>query len=334
MIRIKRDILSRSSIGVLATERSPAAATAANYVVGADLSLALFRNVEAVTYYARSRTPGQSGDEESYRGRFFFNGDKYGLDVDHLKVGGEFNPEVGFLARRDFRRTYLLARYSPRPRLRGIRRLSWDARLDNIAAASGGALQTRSATATFRTEFLSGESVTATLERSDDRPDQPFRLPGGLVVQPDAYEYIQGTIAMQIATQRRVNGTLTATTGGFYGGDQTTVSYNGRVELTSQLALEPRVSLTSITLEQRTVRTQLVSVRTTYGMTPRMFVSALLQYNSAAAIVGLNARLRWEYAPGSDLFLVYSEGHDTTVAGFRGQSNRQVVAKFTRLFRF
>jgi hypothetical protein len=176
--------------------------------------------------------------------------------------------------------------------------------------------------------------LTATLEQSDDRPDEPFRLPGGLVVQPGAYTYQQGTLGLQLGTQRRVNGTVSATTGGLYGGEQTTVSYNGRVEVTKQLAMEPRVSLSRIAIGDRTVHTQLLSVRTTYGMTPRMFVSALVQYNSAASIVGLNTRFRWEYAPGSDLFLVYSEGHDTTVDGFRGQSNRQLVAKFTRLFRF
>jgi hypothetical protein len=112
------------------------------------------------------------------------------------------------------------------------------------------------------------------------------------------------------------------------------VGYNGRVEITRQLALEPRVSFTRLALNDRTVHTRLVSVRTTFGMTARLFVSTLLQYNSAARVVGLNARLRWEYAPGSDLFLVYSEGRDTAVSGFGGQSNRQVVAKVTRLFRF
>jgi hypothetical protein len=335
VIRIKRDILRRSSVGLVATERAPSAtATGANYVIGADVSLALFRNVEAVSYYARSRTPGKSGDEESYRGRFFFNGDKYGLDLDHLKVGGAFNPELGFLVRDNMRRTYLLARYSPRPKLRGVRRLTWDGRVDNIAAAADGALQTRTGTGTFRTEFTSGDIVTATFERTDDRPERAFGLPGGLVVQPGTYAYDQGTLAYQLGNQRRITGTLSAATGGFYGGEQTTVSYSGRIELTTQLAVEPRLSISSLNLGQPRVTTQLLAVRTTYAMSAHMFVAALVQYNSALGVVGLNTRFRWEYGPGSDLFLVYSEGRDTTVSGFRGASSRQLVAKFTRLFRF
>ena len=42
-------------------------------------------------------------------------------------------------------------------------------------------------------------------------------------------------------------------------------------------------------------------------MTPRMFVSALIQYNSSTNSVSTNARLRWEYLSGSEFFIVYNE---------------------------
>ena len=42
-----------------------------------------------------------------------------------------------------------------------------------------------------------------------------------------------------------------------------------------------------------------------------MFVSALLQYNTGSNAVSANVRLRWEYRPGSELFVVYNEQRDT-----------------------
>ena len=42
-----------------------------------------------------------------------------------------------------------------------------------------------------------------------------------------------------------------------------------------------------------------------------MFVSALLQYNSGNNSLGANVRMRWEYQPGSELFVVYNEQRDT-----------------------
>ena len=43
---------------------------------------------------------------------------------------------------------------------------------------------------------------------------------------------------------------------------------------------------------------------------------------------------RWEYEPGSDLFVVYSDGRLTDEAGFPLLLNRTFAVKFTKLFRF
>ena len=69
-------------------------------------------------------------------------------------------------------------------------------------------------------------------------------------------------------------------------------------------------------------------------MTPRMFTSALLQYNSGTHAVSSNVRLRWEYRPGSELFLVYNEQRDTLARQFPALANRAVIVKINRLFRF
>ncbi|MGE3706340.1 MAG: hypothetical protein AB7I13_13775, partial [Vicinamibacterales bacterium] len=293
-----------------------------------------FKNLEMLGYYAKSRTEGRTGNDESYRGRFFYNGDRYALDVDYLKVDADFNPEVGFMARRGFVRNFVLGRYTPRPKLRGVRRLYFESSLDNFDSSSSGALQTRTASGTARMDFNSGDIVTAKFDRNEDHPEVAFRLGGGLTVLPGAYRYEQGTLTWQMGSQRRITGTISANAGEYYSGTQRGVSYNGRVELTKKLAIEPRVGLTWLDFPEGEVLTQLFSTRTTFAMTPRMFVAAFLQYNSTANVVGLNTRFRWEYQPGSDFFLVYSEGRNTAVPGFPELSNRQIAAKFTRFFRF
>ena len=50
-----------------------------------------------------------------------------------------------------------------------------------------------------------------------------------------------------------------------------------------------------------------VGTRVTYTMTPTMFASALVQYNTGVHAVSANVRLRWEYRPGSELFVVFNE---------------------------
>jgi hypothetical protein len=63
-------------------------------------------------------------------------------------------------------------------------------------------------------------------------------------------------------------------------------------------------------------------------------VSSLIQYNSGSNSLGTSVRYRWEYQPGSDLFVVYSEGRETNFHGFPHLANRTFAIKFTRLFRF
>jgi hypothetical protein len=72
----------------------------------------------------------------------------------------------------------------------------------------------------------------------------------------------------------------------------------------------------------------------TYTMTPFMFTSALLQYNSDARNVSANVRLRWEYRPGSELFVVYNEERDTLTRGLPDMRNRAFIVKVNRLLRF
>ena len=47
-----------------------------------------------------------------------------------------------------------------------------------------------------------------------------------------------------------------------------------------------------------------------------------------------NLRMRWEYRPGSELFIVYNENRDTLAPSFPDLENRAFIIKINRLFRF
>ena len=109
------------------------------------------------------------------------------------------------------------------------------------------------------------------------------------------------------------------------------------MELTPQLSLEPRLSVNWVDLPEGRFTTRLVSSRASYTLTPRMFVSGLVQYNSSNDSLSTNLRLRWEYSQGSELFVVYNENRDTdpfTPNRFSEIRNRAFVVKVNRLFRF
>ena len=139
----------------------------------------------------------------------------------------------------------------------------------------------------------------------------------------------------QLGEQRVVSGAIAVERGGFFGGEKTSVGYTRpRVSLGPQLTVEPSLSLNYITLPEATFNSTLVSTRATYTVTPRMFVSALFQFNSSRDSLGTNIRFRWEYQPGSELFVVYTDERDTLTPRFPTLQNRAFVIKVNRLFRF
>ena len=76
-----------------------------------------------------------------------------------------------------------------------------------------------------------------------------------------------------------------------------------------------------------------IGANTVYTMTPRRFVSALIQYNSSSSSLSANIRFRWEYQLGSEMFIVYTEGRSTLPPSGLPLQNRGIVVKINHLFR-
>ena len=155
-----------------------------------------------------------------------------------------------------------------------------------------------------------------------------------MTVPAGGYTYQNFFASYGIGTQHLVSGMLSYQHGSLYNGTKRTLGFaSGRTELSSQLALEPSVSLNWVDLPWGTFTTSVITERTTYTISPRMFVSALTQYASSSHTLSTNARFRWEYRPGSELFVVYSDGRDTLPTGFPPIVNRAFIIKMNRLFR-
>ncbi len=344
VVRLRRDVLRRSSVGAMFTNRSVSrVAPGSSQAYGVDGTFAFFENLSLITYLARTRVPGPDhrGRDTSYQGTFEYAADRYGLKVDHLLVEDNFLPEVGFLRRDNFRRSYLSGRFSPRPQsIASVRQFSLEASVDYILTADENHLETRQNVVAFQTEFESSDRITFTAADNYELLVRPFTPPGaGFSIPAGGYGFADAQISYSIGQQRRVNGQVALRRGAYFDGDLTTVALSqGRIAVLPQMSVEPTVSFNWIDTPYGTFRTNLAVARVNYAFNPRMFFSGLLQYNSAGNSFGSNLRLRWEYSPGSELFVVYTDDRDVT-GGLRPDRgwdlrNRGFVVKFNRLFRF
>jgi hypothetical protein len=332
-LRVKREFLRRSNVGLIATRRSPRTGRGVGETLGVDTTLLLLKSIIINGYYAMTTAPGVTGDNASYRGRFEYAGDRYGLVAEHLLIDPHFVPDLGYARRTDFRRNFAQGRFSPRPRRsRVVRKLTWQGSLDYVTDAHVVTLQNREARGTFLLDLQNSDQFSVDVLRDYEFLPQKFTISPGVVVPAGGYVYTTSRVSHSLGQQRKVSGKLSVAGGTLYNGTKTEASFSGRVGLVPRLSVEPSLTLDWVALPYGDFTARVASARVTLTPSARMLFSSLVQYNATAHTLSSSARLRWEYTGGSELFLVYSDGR--TTLGFPDLLNRSFAVKITRLVRF
>jgi hypothetical protein len=335
VVRLKRDVLRQSSVGALFTRRSEGRLGGPNLAYGVDSTLNFFNDLSINTYWARTRTEGVRNSDTSYRANLNFPSDRWGVQLERLRVDEQFNPEVGFVRRTDIRRTLAELRFSPRPRtIESVRRLWWMGAVDYIENGAGR-LDARDQSGEFAVEFQNNDRFSVTYTDTYEFIPRPFRIAPNVTLPVGGYNFETLRVGFDARPQRMIAANLAVEHGTFYSGHRTAVSASrGRLALSPRFSVEPTYSVNWVDLAEGSFTTHLAGSRLIYTMSPRMFASALVQFNSSTNAVTANVRLRWEYQPGSELFVVYNDERDTRARGFPDLATRAVIVKVNRLFRF
>ncbi len=336
VLRAKRDILRRSSIGAMFAGRSVSeSGIGSNETFGVDGVFGFYDDLTINSHWARTRTDGRTGNDTSYRAHLDYAGDRYGVQLEHLLVGEDFNPEVGFVRRRDMRRSFADFRFSPRPQsIAMVRRFVWTGSFAYVESLDR-VVETRETTGGFTVELENSDQLVFTGAQTYEFLPEPFPIASDVTLPVGGYDFAVAGVGYNFGQQRRLSGSVRVEHGSFFSGHKTTIGVSrGRMSITNQFSVEPSYSVNWVDLAQGSFTTNLVGTRVTYTATPRMFTSALMQYNSSFNAVSANIRFRWEYRPGSELFIVFNEERDTEARRFPALANRAFIVKINRLFRF
>jgi Domain of unknown function (DUF5916)/Carbohydrate family 9 binding domain-like len=336
VVRVKQDVLNRSSVGALFTNVQGGGEF--NRVAGADVSL-FFKRVWFIEGWASlmDDTGHQPGRHAGY-GRLAYDADRFGVEYQYLDIGENFRPGIGFIERPDSRSNELQGRWSPRPPSRRIRRFNLEGTLGYITDQQN-TLETRERSAEFGIELESGDVVSVEYTNGLESIDEPFTIQGR-PIPPGTYR--SNTIELRLETFRRRHTTLNVDyeTGGFWSGHRDTLSVDAAWRLSTKLGLSGSYDFNRIELAGDRFNTHLVSSRIQFAFNNEMALLGLLQYNHAARIFSTNIRYQWIVRPGSEFFIVYNELDDVLQGNSRfpnvvrrsGVRNRSLVVKLNYLF--
>lgn len=177
VVRVRRDILRRSNIGILATNRSAYGSRhTGNQAFGVDGVFSFFEHLNINSFVAPTHTAGFGENPNSYRVQLDYNADRYGLVLESMMIGRDFNPEVGYVRRTDIRRSMAQVRFSPRPRSSTlVRRYQYSASVDHFTRLSDGQLDTSVVEGTFGVEFQSSDVLTVQTAQQRGTVNGPLR---------------------------------------------------------------------------------------------------------------------------------------------------------------
>ncbi len=148
------------------------------------------------------------------------------------------------------------------------------------------------------------------VERHFQRPSQPVTLVRGVEIAAGRHDYTRYGLFFATDRSARWSVVTNASAGSFFDGQL------HQLNSTLRLAPSPHLSLiTSYEVNRlraigegdRAVTTHLLAPELRVFATPRLQVSSFYQYNTDAQIGSLNARVSWEFAPLSFVYLVYND---------------------------
>lgn len=310
-----------------------------NRTYGVDADLQVTRRQRISTFFARTDTPGSTGSDYAGRALYSFTNTLWQIAGGMSQVGDSFNPEVGFLPRRGYRRVEERVNFQYQPRsIAWIRRVSPHTS-GQVYYSLDGTLQSSTLHIhPFEIQPASGGRFGWFTDRSQDRPTAPFKVYDRdgrtVVIAPGLYTWWQHGFEYLGNSSAPVTFNARLRIGRYYNGDFTQVEMTNEYHLGVRLVASLGWTRQDATLPSGAFVTNLVPIKAVYSFTPLASLSTLLQYNGQTAQFSSNIRLALLNRSGTGLFVVYNDQRDVTDYTSLTTIGRSFTVKFTRLLDF
>jgi hypothetical protein len=337
VVRITRDLPNRSSVGGLFVNRAGtgdlAPARDDNQTYALDGKWGIGQATVLSSFVARTATPGVTGDDLAFNVRSRTNVPRYDLEFGYQEVGQGFNPEVGFLSRRGYRKAD--ARIQTRFRPNDFLRLQELRPHVNTRAFFGfdGFQETGYTHIDNHWQFKNSTEVHTGMNVTHEGVRAPFEIFPGVFVPPGSYDHREAQLVFMSNQGLPVSVRMQSTIGGFFGGDRVALTPTLNMRLGETLTTEVSYQRNDIDLPWGSFVTNLLRTRASYSFNPRTFVQALVQYNDRADLWSMNLRFGWQQAANTGLFVVYTDTRGLYDLSDRPErTDRSLIVKFSRMF--
>ena len=313
VLRVKRSVgNSGSYIGAMGIDkRSGGPSDNFNETGGVDGRAVLFKDLILSGFAAQTRTPGFSGGQTNLGAALAYRSDWLDFEADHRKIGPNFNPAVGFLERSDCVCDFADATFKVRPQVTSLRELNFEGFIYH-APDTHGAVQTQEWQATFRANFHNGSySDDDIADVFAQRLTTPFNIYKQVFIPVGVYNWARHQLTYGSPQDRRWTINFFERFGGYYSGalNEARVRSSYRANERLSFSFSEQWNRFRLPLANGNFSVVFGSLETDYAFSRFLSLSTIVQMDTANTQgASANVRLRWNYRPDSDLYVVYTAG--------------------------
>ena len=280
-----------------------------NRTGGLDTRLVFFKNLIVHGYGAMTDSPGVSGGNSDVGGDVSYQNNWLEFVARRNKIGPNFNPQVGFVDRTDVNQSEADINFKPRPKIRGVRELNFESFIYH-APDTRGVLQTQEWQTTFRANFNNGAYTDDDIvDVFTQRLTQPFNIYKNINIPPGLYRFTRHQLTYGSGQDRRFTFNLFNRFGAYYDGHLIESSVRTNYRPTARFSLATTARWNKFSLPEGKFSVFLASVQGNYSFSRFLTTSTLIQMNTSnARAVSANLRLRYNYRPDSDFYVIYNVG--------------------------
>jgi hypothetical protein len=335
--RLKESLWGGSYIGVMGIDkRSGNMMDNYNQTGGVDTRLVFLKDFVFKGHLAETQSPGRLSGDTDVGANATYNSNWLEATVARRKIGPNFNPEVGFIEITDSNREYADATLKVRPKVAGIRELQFEGFIFH-SPDTRDVVQTQEWQGTFRAEFNNGAYTDDDIaDVFTQRITTPLNIYKNIVIPIGLYHFARHQLTYGSRQDRRFTYNFFERFGDYYGGRLNEFRVRAIYRPNARFSVSLIQTWNRFRLPQGNFSVDLASLQGNYSFSRFLSLSSTLQMDTAnTQAVSANIRLRYNYRPDSDLFIIYNVGTQfVSLAAANPQQTRETrfAVKFTYSF--
>lgn len=310
--RLKESLWAGSYIGVMGIDKqSGDPLDSFNRTGGIDTRLVFFKDWFVDAHMAGTQSPGHPSGNSDVGASLSYRSNWVEGKFERRKIGPNFNPEVGFIELTNTNETYGDLTFKARPKISGVRELQFEGFILH-APDTQGVVQTQEWQGTFRADFNNGGYTDDDIaDVFTQRITTPLHLYKNVFIPNGLYHFARHQLTYGSGQDRRFTYNFFERFGGYYGGTLNEFRVRANYRPTAKFSISAMETWDRfrLPLPNGNFSVVLASLQGNYSFSRFLTFTSLIQMDTSnTQAVSANLRLRYNYRPDSDLYIIYNVG--------------------------